>query len=226
MEKKSPLSSLPLSVALIISAALIYFGLSNIKHTQSSVHVRGQAEQPVVADRGSWTLSFQTSALTQTDAIAKSTKNKEKVITFLTEQGFSSQDMTLASPRIEAPYSGRPEWYVHHSVILSSTSEKIRTVASSAHKLLELGVALSSWEAPAYEFTQLTQIKNVLISQATLEAKKAADQFAKDSGQTIGKIITATQGYVSFQGNVESLPEASQINKVARVVVNIQYELK
>lgn len=47
----------------------------------------------------------------------------------------------------------------------------------------------------AYTFTGLNSIKPEMVALATRDARASAEQFAKDSGTSVGAIKSATQGY-------------------------------
>ena len=47
----------------------------------------------------------------------------------------------------------------------------------------------------AYTFTGLDKIKPPMVAEATKDARRSAEQFAKDSGTGVGGIKNATQGY-------------------------------
>ena len=49
-----------------------------------------------------------------------------------------------------------------------------------------------------YSFTRLNDIKPSMVAEATKDARKAAEQFANDSGTSVGGIKKATQGYFSI----------------------------
>src|SRR3546814_14544205 len=49
-----------------------------------------------------------------------------------------------------------------------------------------------------YSFTKLNDIKPAMVAEATKDARKAAEQFAQDSGPGVGGIKSATQGYFSI----------------------------
>ena len=51
----------------------------------------------------------------------------------------------------------------------------------------------------AYTFTRLNSIKPAMVAEATKDARAAAEQFAKDSGTSVGTIRDATQGYFEIQ---------------------------
>ena len=214
------------AAAIVVAGGFTAWGLRNFK-SQPSVSVKGQAEQSVIADRGSWNLTFQNVRATQVEAIQQSLKDRQVVLKHLQSVGFVDAEITMGAPRVDnQSYQGKDQWAVVSAVVLTSTAEKIRRVSSEADQLLKLGVALNSWDAPSYEFTKLNEIKSDLVSKATVEAQKAAQQFAKDSGSHLGKILTATQGYVSFRGEVENQPETAQMRKIARVVVSATYALR
>ena len=64
-----------------------------------------------------------------------------------------------------------------------------------------------------------------MIEEATKDARNAAEKFAQDSKSKVGSIKAAKQGYFSFKGEVNGIPEAEQIRKIARVVVTVDYLL-
>ena len=83
---------------------------------------------------------------------------------------------------------------------------------------------------PIYVFTKLDDIKNQMINDATIRAKSAAEQFAKDSNVKVGKIKKANQGVFVITGRNKASQygndEMYQKNKEIRVVSTIEYYLK
>jgi hypothetical protein len=76
-----------------------------------------------------------------------------------------------------------------------------------------------------------------MITDATKNARAAADQFASDSGSKVGAIRRASQGLFSITdrdqagsgettGGGHYFPRASDPNKRVRVVVTIDYLLE
>jgi hypothetical protein len=49
-----------------------------------------------------------------------------------------------------------------------------------------------------YNFTKLNDVKPEMIAMATQDARRAAEQFARDSDTAVGGIRSATQGYFSI----------------------------
>jgi len=67
-----------------------------------------------------------------------------------------------------------------------------------------------------------------MIAEATRRARLAAEQFAQDSGSTVGKIRKAHQGMFVIQPRdpVPGIMESGQLNKTVRVVSTIEYYLE
>ena len=72
-----------------------------------------------------------------------------------------------------------------------------------------------------YEYTALNTIKPDMIGEATKNARAAAEQFANDSGSTVGKIKSATQGWFSIDDAAVGLEERKKV----RVVTTVEYIL-
>jgi hypothetical protein len=84
------------------------------------------------------------------------------------------------------------------------------------------GVLLSEGSQPNYIFNQLNEIKPGMIQEATKNARIAADQFARDSQTTLGKLRNASQGWFQIENRDAATPE----RKMVRVVVDVEYEIK
>ena len=52
-----------------------------------------------------------------------------------------------------------------------------------------------------FVYPDISDIKPELLEKSYIEARKAAEQFAKNSGQTLGKLKTADQGFVDLTPN-------------------------
>jgi hypothetical protein len=90
--------------------------------------------------------------------------------------------------------------------------------------LVKQGVALiRSYEyQTSYLFTGLDAVKPDMIAEATRDARRAAEQFAEDSGSRVGGIRNAQQGYFSIQDRDKFSPEF----KTVRVVTTVQFFLE
>ena len=92
--------------------------------------------------------------------------------------------------------------------------------------LIGKGIAVGSgdtWENPIqFVYEGLNDIKPEMIEEANANARKAAEQFAKDSHSRLGKIKTATQGLFSIEERDSNTPQIKRI----RVVTSVTYNLR
>jgi hypothetical protein len=76
-------------------------------------------------------------------------------------------------------------------------------------------------------FTGLNDLKPEMIAEATVQARRAAGQFAQDSGSSLGGIRRANQGLFQIlaRDKAPGVGEASQLYKTVRVVSTVEYLL-
>jgi hypothetical protein len=74
---------------------------------------------------------------------------------------------------------------------------KARAAFARQAELLRDGVELSGSNI-TYTFTRLNDLKPDMIAEANRNARRSAEQFARDSGAEVGRIKNASQGYFSI----------------------------
>lgn len=222
-----------LGICLVIASIVIALGFSSINPKEASVSVRGLAQREVNADLAVWQLSFGLGD-NNLENLQKSIKEKSEIVSlYLKDKGLDERDFSVLSPSITNnlldPYINQEKMqyiYIAKLNFLIRT-DKISAVKKANEGLLELvdkGIAIKQdYENKInYEFTKLNDIKPEMIALATKNARKAAEQFAKDSNSNLGKIKHATQGLFSIENAATGLEE----RKIVRVVTQIQYLLK
>lgn len=209
------------------------------KTNNNSVSVKGLAEMNVTADLAIWKLKIVNTGNELIPAQKQISEQITEINTFLQEQGFKPSEITIE--RIETndlmatPYRGNDA--NSSRFILSQTitvkSENVSLVEKSLRKtdsLIAKGIIFdTSYNDPvSYIFTKLNDVKPQMLEQATLNAKKAATEFAKSSGSKVGKIRRANQGVFSILPREQTANsfEAQQIEKTIRVVSTIEYWLE
>jgi hypothetical protein len=116
------------------------------------------------------------------------------------------------------------------------TTDIARTqeAAKRQFDLVRKGVALEEGSGISYSFTKLNSIKPAMIATATRDARASAEQFAKDSGTSVGAIKSATQGYFSIMARDAtsgddsgggSWGQADTPYKKVRVVTTVEFSL-
>lgn len=215
-----------LSVSLIISSLILGFFHSRSHSSHPYVDVKGLAEQEVAADLAHWKLKFRVTAK-KWSAFQKNIDKQTKIaVQFFRQAGFSHEEIVKQIPSIyeRERFAGedREKITIYEAdlcvSILSSNIAAVQAALSKAETLVRKGVAIRH-PSVRFSFTKLNDIKLDMIREATLNARKAADQFAQDSGSKVGNIRHARQGQFSIEDT------AKPAVKKVRVVTNVRYNL-
>lgn len=220
---------------LAIGAAWVLgHGIASIKDADRTVTVRGAAEVPVQADLATWTLGLSASGDDLKPVQAELDGSLGTVRKFLESKGIvademESQNVSVSDARANqySQNTGGPRFTITGGVVVRTGNlEALQKAKNALGELVGQGVILTSSWGPNYAFTKLNDYKPQLISGATAEARKAAEQFATDSGASVGGIRRARQGSVEVLGRDGFVGESEQVNKVLRVVTTVDYAIE
>lgn len=226
-----------IAIALIIGGFLIGKGFSTFRMADRYVTVKGLAEKDVRADLAVWPIQFSATGDDLSAVQNEVEADVNTVKSFLEKNGFDEDDMRIGHIKVTdlLAQSYRPQGPVESRFIINASVDlrttKVDVVEKASQKtgdLVRKGVVLTEFQGPSYVFTKLNEIKPEMIATATANARKAAEQFAEDSGSKLGKIKHAYQGIFSieprdgYSGGMES----QQIDKKVRVVSTIEYFLR
>ncbi len=221
-----------LAAALVLGICFI-LGIRAYKNADREVSVRGLCERTVMADRAIYPLSFREGG-NNMELLAASVDTKNAIVVeFLLGMGFDSTEITIAPPKLEDrinnSYTNNKGFnYAITSIITVCTDkvDKVLELQTKQRELLEKGIAISSydsWDNPiTFSFEALNEIKPDMIAEANQNARKAAEQFARDSDSKLGNIKRASQGLFSIESRDRNTPQI----KVVRVVNYVTYGLK
>lgn len=201
------------------------------KEADRYVNVKGLAERDVKADLVLWPISFSVSAPTLDELHDALHRSETKIRAFLVRHGSTEDEMSIVPPTVSDRWEhlfgdNRPDdRYSAEGVVLLRTGrvDEVKETMPKIDELVKEDVLLGrSWEhRPQFIFTRLNDIKPEMIAEATQEARKAAQQFAEDSGSRVGKIRTAQQGYFTIDDLDSYTPDIKRV----RVVTTIEYTL-
>jgi hypothetical protein len=126
--------------------------------------------------------------------------------------------------------------------VRSKDVDKIAAAVQKTSDLIAQGVVLGggqqygSQNSVRYVFTGLNSIKPEMITEATRNARSAAERFAADSGSKVGTIRSAEQGLFTISSadaaaagdseNGGGYQADASIMKSVRVVTTIKYYLQ
>jgi hypothetical protein len=230
-----------MAVAVVLAGWLVGGGFVRARTVDRFVTVKGVAERIVDADIGLWPLRFVATDNDLGNAQAKIEAQRRAVMAFIQKSGLDSADAELQGLEVTDaranPYQSGPpgDRYIVNMLLMLRTDqpEKMRDASQKVGRLLSAGVVLSSGQGggpfggPTFLFTKLNDLKPEMIAEATASARKAAEQFAKDSRSKIGGIRRANQGVFEIlpRDQAMGIMEGSQLHKTLRVVTTIDYYL-
>jgi len=186
-----------LAIGLIAGGYLLGNGLVRAREADRSVTVRGLAERDVTADLATWTIAYSATAPDLATAQASVDRDSNEIRGFFKEVGFPAGDLQPTGVNV-SQYSdnGVPKFTVRQRMTLRSNDiKRAQSAVRRQFELVRRGVVLEEGSGMAYTFTKLNSIKPVMVAEATRDARRSAEQFAKDSGTSVGTIKSATQGY-------------------------------
>lgn len=219
-----------LAAAIAASGWWVADGLRHFRTGDRYVTVKGLAEREVPADLVVWPITFTQTGNELPALYEQIQANQQRIAAFLKGQGLESAEQSLSTPRIEDfeaqgfrenRTGNRYKADVTYTVRSPDVPGVTQAMRASG-ELVKAGVALAPWgPAPEFLYTKLTELKPELLAHATQNARVAAEQFAKDSASTVGRIRTANQGQITIGDRDAGTPQV----KAIRVVTTVEYEL-
>ena len=217
---------------MILGGSLILM-ISNMKSYDRCVTVKGLCEKEVMADKVIWPIIYKQGGNELGTLYTTVQEMNRTIIEFLKEAGVTDDEITVNAPSIlDTRTNLYGERNTYHYIITAGTTvcsnqvDRIVKLQTEQAKLYEKGIPVGmgeNWSHPTtYSFTGLNDIKPAMIEEATINARQAAEKFAKDSHSKLGKIKTATQGQFSVSDRDSNTPYIKNV----RVVTNVVYYLK
>lgn len=190
-------SAAVLALGLVAGGYLLGNGLVRAKDADRSVTVRGLAEKEVTADLATWTIAYSAQAEDLASAQASVDEDSNAIRAFFRELGFPADDLQPTGVNVsQFSDNGIPKFTVRQRMTLRSTDiKRAQSAVRRQFELVRRGVVLEEGSGMAYTYTKLNAIKPAMVAEATKDARASAQQFAQDSGTSVGAIKSATQGY-------------------------------
>ena len=217
---------------LILGGSLVLM-VNNLKSYDRCVTVKGLCEKEVMADKVIWPIMYKQGGNELGELYNTVEDMNATIVKFLKDAGVSDDEITMNAPSILDTrtnlYGDRKEYHYIVTAGVTVCSEKVELIVklqTEQAKLYEKGIPVGmgeNWSYPTtYSFTALNDIKPGMIEEATINARQAAEKFAKDSKSKLGKIKNATQGQFSVSDRDSNTPYIKNV----RVVTNVVYYLK
>jgi hypothetical protein len=233
-------AGLLIAIGLGIAGWQIGQGFREGRAAEGYVTVRGAIEREVKADLAVWPLAFTATGNDLAAAQAKIAADEAAVREFLAANGvpaaaLSAQGLEVNDLLAQIWRSGPAEnrfILTQRLIVRTNEVDLVAGLSSRIGELVARGVILGGAQdgpsgGPSFIFTRLNDIKPAMIAEATRSARQGAEEFARDSGATVGGIRRASQGVFQIlpRDDVAGLPEPRQVMKIVRVVATIDYRL-
>ena len=235
-----------LALGLIIGGWLLGSEIKATRLGDRYVAVKGLVERTVKSDLAIWSVDYKEAGDNLPQVYAKVDSDKQAILQFLQQQGIESSEIELGIVRVVDKQANEygpgaksgPRYIVEQPITVRTA--RVDAVAAAAQKsmaLVQKGIVLGGdrGQTLTYKFNGLNAIKPDMISEATRNARAAAERFAKDSGSKVGSIRTANQGVFSIlaanqgstaaENDYANNPDAS-LMKTVRVVTSVDYYLE
>jgi hypothetical protein len=232
----SRIPALILAFGLVAASLVFTGGFVQSRTADRYVTVKGISEREVRAGLALWPLRFVATDDRLDVAQAAIERSRGAVMAFLERHGIHRANAevqglevtdVLANAYRDGPAASR---YIIAQTLMvrSEDAEVVRSASQKVGELVDAGVVLSAQSGPitpTYLFTRLNDLKPDMIAEATMNARRAAEQFANDSGSRILGIRRANQGLFEIlpRDRVMGVSEESQIHKTVRVVTTVEY---
>jgi hypothetical protein len=257
MSSAERISSISLAVpAALLAAGLVLAGwilgaeIKTARYGDRYVTVKGLVERQVKSDFAIWPVTLQETGDDLQSVTTRAQTDQHAILSFFEAQGFSAAEVEagviqVIDTQVDQNGGSKPphRFVVRQTLTLTTAKVEAATKASQqALNLLKAGIVLMTESSYGqnggirYIFNGLNAIKPDMITEATRNARSAADRFAADSGSKVGSIRQAEQGVFSISaanGDSPAGPEGafggsdtSSPMKKVRVVTTVQYYLE
>ncbi|MDE8652647.1 SIMPL domain-containing protein [Novosphingobium album (ex Liu et al. 2023)] len=222
-----------LAIGIVLGGYLLGDGLLRAREADRAVTVRGLAERDVTADLATWTIAYSANASDLATAQAEVDHDTTAIRDFFRELGFPADSLQPTGVNVsQYTNDGVQTFTVRQRMSLRTNDiKRAQDAVRRQFELVRRGVMLEDGSGMAYTYTRLNDIKPDMVAAATRDARAAAEQFAKDSGTSVGTIKSATQGYFSIDArdgdsNGGEWGASSSPYKKVRVVTTVDFYLR
>lgn len=227
-------AALILAIGIVAGGYLLGDGMRRAYRSERAVTMRGLAERDVTADLATWTINFSAQGTELGEVQAEIERDTGIIRNFFRAAGFPAEAVTDAGGSVSSYYNNERAANVvtinRRLQFRSTDVARAQRAYSRQFELIRNGVAIQEGSGMQFIFTRLNDVKPEMIAQATRNAREGAEQFAQDSGASVGGIRSATQGYFSVGPRDGDVSEEgyggrdSPYQKV-RVVTTIEFYL-
>ncbi len=229
-----------LAVGLMLSSWIVSNGMLKLKASGNSITVTGSAKQQLKSDLAVWTGMFTAQSPELTGAYAKLKNSQDKVKNYLVEKGFTEKDIIFSSINTDiryvllanGQYSNQVESYrlSQNVEIRSDQVDQVAALSREATDLINQEVEFYS-NPPQFFYTKIADLKVEMLSLATQDALKRAEQIASNSNSKVGALRGAKMGVFQitplYSNEISDygINDTSSLDKEITAVMNCEFEV-
>lgn len=212
MTMNKNLNSILFSAAIVIAAIVLANAFSNRNKAVSQISVTGLGEKNFQSDLIVWEGSFSRNNMDLKIASSELNIDKSLIENYLAKNGVAKTDIVFSAVNINElrrqKYSQSGElageefagYRLTQSIeITSKEINKIEGISRRITELLNVGIQFNS-QNPRYYYTKLADLKILLVSEATKDARERAEKIAEESGSKIDELTSAQMGIIQITG--------------------------
>ncbi|MEA4841328.1 MAG: SIMPL domain-containing protein [Bacteroidales bacterium] len=238
-------NSILFSVAIIVAAIVLGNAFVNRNRAESQISVTGLGEKNFQSDLIVWEGSFSRENMSLKTASAELNSDKILIENYLIKNGVSRNSVVFSAITIsemtKQKYSQSGErvgeefagYKLTQSIeITSKEIEKIEGISRRITELLNEGIQFNS-ENPRYYYTKLADLKILLVSEATKDARERAEKIAEESGSKLDNLISAQMGIIQITGQNSNEDyswggtyNTSSKEKTASITMKLTYKVR
>lgn len=242
---KNNISAILFAIAIIVAAALLGNAYIERSERKGTVSVTGLGTTDFTSDLIVWEGSFSKENQNLQAAYEGLASDKEIIESYLMDKGITSENLVFSAINShennrsiynnEGRYMGEEfiGYVLSQTVQIESKEvEKIEKIAREVTELLNRGVQFYS-QPPRYYYTQLSDLKIEMISQATEDARMRAERIAENSKSELGELIDAQMGIFQITGQNSNEEyswggtfNTADKNKTASITMKLEYRVK
>jgi hypothetical protein len=232
-------------VAIIVAAIVLGNAFVNRNRAESQISVTGLGEKNFQSDLIVWEGSFSRENMSLKTASAELNSDKILIENYLIKNGVSRNSVVFSAITIsemtKQKYSQSGErvgeefagYKLTQSIeITSKEIEKIEGISRRITELLNEGIQFNS-ENPRYYYTKLADLKILLVSEATKDARERAEKIAEESGSKLSNLISAQMGIIQITGQNSNEDyswggtyNTSSKEKTASITMKLTYKVR
>jgi uncharacterized protein len=232
------LAGIAVGAGIVAGAWFVAQPISQIADQQRKISVKGTAEKQIKADVAVWQANIQVRASTLPGAYTQLTIANEALRAWVTEESADVARLTMKPVQVQPQFSVTASGATTSTVVGYVLAQPVQLTGKSVDEIVKLAAAMPALAKRGVEFTEarpeyyvsnIEDIKLSLVADATANARKRAEEFARSGGLRVGTLRSASQGVFQIvppnSGDIADFGryDTTTIDKTVKLVVSVEY---